>query len=76
MVKINRKYKALLFALLMSSSTAFIVSAAITYIHHAPASAFIAIWLTSFITAWPIVFIAILAVAPKINKIVEMLTSE
>jgi large-conductance mechanosensitive channel len=34
---------------------------------------FIQIWLSSFVIAWPIVFIAILIIAPMVNKLLDQL---
>lgn len=60
----------------MSFSTALTVSAAITYIRQESMSNFLSIWLSSFITAWPIVFISILVIAPQINKILDKLVNQ
>lgn len=61
--KIAYRYRVFLFALLMSASTALIVSGIIIYLHSAPHTRFMMKWLTAFITAWPIVFVAILIIA-------------
>ena len=76
MVKIPKKYRGLMFAVLMASSTALLVSGAITYIHQVPMESFLNIWLYSFLTAWPIVFMAILVLAPTINKVLDKLIEQ
>ena len=73
MVKLPGKFERLLFAVLMSLSTALIVSGAIVYMHGVPGSAFLGVWIASFLTAWPIVFLSILLVAPQINKLLNIL---
>jgi len=63
------KYEKFIFALLMSFSTAFIVSFAMTIIHRVQSVYFIKVWVTSLLLAWPFVFISILFVAPIIQKL-------
>ena len=62
----------MLFALIMSCNTALIVSGIIIYLHSASKEHFIRQWLGAFITAWPIVFIAILLIAPMVNKLLNV----
>lgn len=73
MKKLPKRYERFIFALLMSFGTALIVSGAITFLHNAPAAIFIEIWLSSFLTAWPIVFLSISLIAPQINKLIKIL---
>lgn len=74
--KIAYRYRMVLFALIMSSSTALIVSGIIIYLHSAPHSTFMMKWLTTFVTAWPIVFISILVIAPLVNKLLNQFVEE
>ncbi len=74
--KIAYRYRMVLFALIMSSSTALIVSGIIIYLHSAPHSPFMMKWLTAFVTAWPIVFISILVLAPLVNKLLNQFVEE
>lgn len=69
--RIPSRYRGVLFALIMSCSTALIVSAIIIYLHGA-SQAFIKVWLTAFATAWPIVFVAILLIAPQVNRLLNL----
>ena len=73
MKKIPKKYEGIIFALLMSLGTALIVSGAISFFHNALDAVFIKIWLSSFLTAWPIVFLSILSIAPKISQLIKIL---
>ena len=73
MKKIPKKYEGIIFALLMSFGTALIVSGAISFLHNALDAVFIKIWLSSFLTAWPIVFLSILSIAPKISQLIKIL---
>lgn len=74
--KIAHRYRVVLFALIMSSSTALIVSGIIIYLHSAPHARFMMKWLSAFVTAWPIVFIAILVIAPLVNKLLNQFVEE
>lgn len=67
MIRLQRKHGQLLFALLMSFSTTLIVSGVISLMHHATITA----WLEAFFIAWPLVFIAIVSLAPRVNRLVE-----
>ena len=70
--KIAYRYRTLLFALIMSASTALIVSGIIIFLRAQPHTGFIQVWLGAFITAWPIVFVAILIIAPLVNKLLNL----
>ena len=74
--KIAYRYRTLLFAFIMSASTAMIVSGIIISMHSKPHAPFIAQWLSAFITAWPIVFIAILIIAPQVNKLLNIIVED
>ena len=70
--KIPLRFRTMLFALIMSCNTALIVSGIIIYLHSASKEHYIKQWLGAFITAWPIVFIAILLIAPMVNKLLNV----
>lgn len=70
--KIASRYRTVLFALIMSASTALIVSGLIIFMRVQPHAHFIQIWLGAFITAWPIVFVAILIIAPLVNRLLDL----
>ena len=70
--KISYRYRTVLFALMMSASTALIVSGIIIFLRTQPQTYFIKLWFGAFITAWPIVFIAILVIAPAVNKFLNL----
>lgn len=70
--KIPYHYRTVLFALMMSASTALIVSGTIIFLCIQPHTGFIRVWLEAFITAWPIVFVAILIIAPLVNKLLNL----
>ncbi len=74
--KIAYRYRAVLFALIMSASTALIVSGIIIYLRIQPHTDFIDVWLGAFITAWPIVFAAILIIAPLFNKLLNFFVED
>lgn len=70
--KVPARFRTTLFALVMSASTALIVSGIIIAIHSPPGTPFVTRWLTAFLTAWPIVFVAILIIAPLVNKLLDL----
>lgn len=74
--KIPSRYRTVLFALVMSASTALIVSGIIIYLRTQPHGDFIHVWLGAFITAWPIVFVAILMIAPLVNKLLNLIVED
>jgi hypothetical protein len=70
--KIAYRYRTILFAFMMSASTALIVSGIIIFLRVKPQAHFIQGWLGAFITAWPIVFVAILIIAPLVNRLLDL----
>jgi CBS domain containing-hemolysin-like protein len=74
--KIAYRYRTVLFALIMSASTALIVSGIIIFLRIQPQTNFIQIWFRAFITAWPIVFVAILIIAPLVNKLLNLIVED
>lgn len=69
-------YRPILFASVMSCNTALIVSGIIMYLHTESKVHFVKQWLGAFITAWPIVFIAILIIAPAVNKLLNLFVED
>ncbi|WP_227871301.1 DUF2798 domain-containing protein [Novimethylophilus kurashikiensis] len=55
----------------MSCCTALLVSGVIIYLHAESITIFLHAWVKGFITAWPIVFIAILTIAPLVNRFLD-----
>ena len=74
--KIAYRYRTVLFALIMSSNTALIVSGIIIYLRSESHTHFIKQWLGAFLTGWPIVFIAILIIAPAVNKFLNLFVED
>ena len=72
MIKLQNRYRGVLFALIMSCCTACIVSGVINFMHSESMLRFMYTWAKGFITAWPIVFIAILTIAPLVNRLLDM----
>jgi predicted neutral ceramidase superfamily lipid hydrolase len=69
--KIPLRYRALIFALIMSFNTSMIVSAMIVSIHTHSYAQFIKVWPSSFVIGWPIVLAAILMIAPVVNNLLD-----
>lgn len=70
--KIPFRYRVYCFALIMSFFTSMIVSATVISLRFGFTAKFIQIWPSSFAIAWPIVFFAILIIAPQVNKLLNM----
>ncbi|HSH73936.1 MAG TPA: DUF2798 domain-containing protein [Methylophilaceae bacterium] len=69
--KFPRKFRQVVFAAIMSIFTVMIVSATITFMHVGISHQFMGAWIKAFCAAWPIVFTAILIIAPVVNKVVD-----
>lgn len=74
--KISKKYRKPLFALMMSAATSLLVSGVILAMRHIPADIFLSQWRHVFMTAWPVVFIAIMVIAPGVQKLVDHVVEE
>jgi hypothetical protein len=70
--KIPSRYRVYCFALFMSLFTSMIVSATIIGLRTTTLAGFLQIWPSSFAIAWPIVFVAILMIAPLVNKLLNL----
>jgi len=70
--KIPFRYRVYCFALVMSFFTSMIVSATVISLRTSTLEGFLHIWLSSFAIAWPIVFVAILIIAPLVNKLLNV----
>lgn len=55
----------------MSAVTSLIVSAVILALHGMPAPLFLHQWAYAFITAWPVVFLSIILIAPRIDRLLD-----
>jgi hypothetical protein len=71
MRKTPNQYKSIIFAFVMSFNTALIVSGVITFINIPTLSLYFEKWTTSFLLAWPLVFVSILTIAPLINRFLD-----
>lgn len=70
--KLPLRYRAVLFALVMSCFTSMIVSATIIGFRTGSYVQFFKVWPSSVAIAWPIVFVAILVIAPLVNKFLDL----
>jgi hypothetical protein len=70
--KIPFHYRVYCFAFIMSFFTSMIVSATVIGLRFGYTAKFMQIWLSSFAIAWPIVFVAILIIAPLVNKLLNV----
>lgn len=72
-IKFSSRYRGIIFAFIMSLSTAVIVSGVITFLNTSSVSLFLKKWPTSFLLGWPIVFLSIIFIAPQVNKFVNLI---
>ena len=70
--KIPFRYRVYCFALVMSFFTSMIVSATVIGMRTSTLEGFLHIWPLSFAISWPIVFVAILIIAPLVNKLLNV----
>lgn len=71
MHKLPSRYRNITFAALMSLSTSMIVSGILIGLHPRPGMPFLEVWPAAVMTAWPVVFLAILVIAPMINRMLD-----
>ena len=76
MKKLPKQYKMVIFAFLMSSNTALIVSGVITYKNAPSARIFLDIWPSNFLMGWPLVFLSILFIGPLVNRFVDLIVKK
>lgn len=72
-IKISSRYRAVIFAFLMSFNTALIVSGVITFINTPSTKIFLEKWPSNFILGWSLVFLSILFIAPLVNRFVNLI---
>ncbi|MFL9608579.1 DUF2798 domain-containing protein [Methylobacillus sp. Pita2] len=69
--RLHSRYRKPLFAFVMSAVTSLIVSAVILALRGMPAPLFLHQWAHAFITAWPVVFLSIILIAPRIDCLLD-----
>lgn len=69
--RLHSRYRKPLFACVMSATTSLIVSVVILALRGVPAPLFLQQWGHAFITAWPVVFLAIILIAPRIDCLLD-----
>ncbi len=75
-IKLSSRYKVLLFALIMSFSTAIMVSGVISLINTSSIELFLQKWPVAFLMAWPLVFLSIIFIAPLVQRLVNRLVEK
>lgn len=73
-MRIPHKYSNLVFSILLSVIMVTIISGSVLVINQGLRPGLASRWLSSFATAWPIAFVSLLIVAPRVRKIVAYLT--
>lgn len=70
-IKLSALQLKLMFALIMSASTALLTTGIAVYMQVKSLAHFTSIWLGTFIRVWPIVFFVILIFAPLVNLLLD-----
>ena len=65
------RYRSVAFAAVMSLATSMIVSGILIGLHPRPGAQFLDAWPYAILTAWPVVFAAILVIAPQVNRLLD-----
>jgi len=74
-MKLHHRFAHLLFSLLMSMIVAFIVTGVLADVNFGYRN-LIANWAHSFVIAWPIAFISVLLISPRVHRLVKWLTAQ
>lgn len=67
------RYAPVCFAGIMSCLMAFMMSALLTFINSGVDTGFVYCWLRGFLIAWPIAFVLVLLLAPRVRAWVAVL---
>lgn len=69
--RISFRYRKFLFALVMSGITSSIVLVVVLGLHGPVGAALFKAWLHTFPVVWPVVFVAILIIAPRVDRLLD-----
>lgn len=69
--RLSYRYRTPAFAAVMSLCTSMIVSGVLIALHPRPGKGFIEVWPQAFLSAWPVVFVAILVIAPLVYRLLD-----
>lgn len=75
-MRLPARYAPLLFGALLSAIMVAIVSAFVLLTSQGLQPGFLAQWLRSCLTTWPVAFVAVTLVAPVVRRIVARLTEQ
>lgn len=75
-IKISKKLRIYLFALIMSFLTSSTVSGVVIFFSVKNFDILISLWPNSIVKSWPIVFILIVIFVPLINKFLDSIFDE
>jgi uncharacterized membrane protein YcfT len=73
---VSRRYRHVVFAVVMSFVTTLIISGVITATQAGLDTQYVDRWMEGFFVAWPIVFIVILVIAPLVSRLVDAIVEE
>jgi hypothetical protein len=74
-MRIPARYAPILFGALLSAIMVTIVSAFVIATTHGLDADFVAKWLKSCVTTWPIAFVSVTLLAPVIRRLVARMTA-
>ena len=73
MRRLPNRYRNIAFAAVMSLCTSMIVSGILIGLHPRPGKQFLEVWPAAAMMAWPVVFLAILVIAPLVNRMLDLI---
>jgi hypothetical protein len=74
-MRIPKRYAPIAFGAILSAIMVAIISGVVLALSRGPGEGFMAQWLRSFITTWPIAFPTVTLVAPQVRRLVERITA-
>ena len=74
-MKVHHRFAHLLFSLLMSMIVAFIVTGVLAEVNFVRQD-FVLAWARNFAIAWPIAFLSVLLISPRVHRLVKWLTAQ
>lgn len=73
-MRIPVRYSPILFGALLSAIMVAVVSAFVLVTSQGLHAGFLAQWLQSGLTTWPVAFVAVTLIAPRVRRFVERIT--
>lgn len=73
-MRISARFAPVLFGAILSVLMVAIVSAFVLFLSRGIQPGFVAQWLKSCVTTWPVAFVAVTLLAPRVRQVVSRIT--